>query len=519
MKDQNLLALVTRASKQADPDAFVEICNLKAREVIFLCARQMGNPHDGEDAAQEVFIRMQKSIARLQAPEAFNVWLNRLIHTTCVNMRRDSMKHKDAVPIESLDDSLLDDSEIALPQELAESAEQRHKLAALIDELPEKYRSCILLHYYQHLSYAQIAEVLGLSQDTVNNNMRMARKVLKLELENELSQSTKMWSVASLVALGPVLTASLQEAAVLSVSPAVIGQCLAAAGIPALLGAGGAAVANAAAAGASLAGNTAGKMVAQIAVSAALVLGIGCLAFMTFKPASPAPAAPAASAVLPLPGQQPAAVVDAPLLTGRVYLAGEGLDDPAQYGYAGAQLQLVSAQNPGQVLKTTTTGADGSYEFRGLPSGQYQLLLVLPAGATGVDNGHTSLAGETAAGQAATVLVGGQSALPLSLAAPHTGVDIALSIPTRLQGDIMLQQNGQPVPYNSALMAGAYMELLDSEENRVATTEIDGNGHYVFDELPITQRGSYGLRIVTPASGSSVSTEVTSVELYPGFRN
>ena len=47
------------------------------------------------------------------------------------------------------------------------------------------------MHYYQHLSYAEIAEACGISQDAVNNNMRMARKMLKLELENELERAGK----------------------------------------------------------------------------------------------------------------------------------------------------------------------------------------------------------------------------------------------------------------------------------------------------------------------------------------
>ncbi len=515
MKDQNLLALVTRASKEADQNAFVEICNLKAREVIFLCSRQMGNPHDGDDAAQEVFIRMQKSITDLQAPEAFNVWLNRLIHTTCANMRRNSMKHISAVPIEALDESLLDDSEISLPQEYAENAEKRRVLAALIDELPDKYRSCILLHYYQHLSYAQIADVLGQSQDAVNNNMRMARKVLKLELENEVAQQdTKLWSVASMVALGPAITASLQEAATLAVGPSAISHCLTSVGIPALLGAGGLAVAaGAAATGASLhTGAGAGKVLAQIAVAVVLVVGGGVLAFKALNPAAP-PAAVPASVMQPAP-VAPAA--NAPLLSGRVYLAGE--EPGSQSGYSGAQLQLVDAQNPSEIIKTVTTGADGTFAFLALPPGEYQLLLTLPEGATVVETATTALA--DGAGQAATVLVQGENTLALDPASPLDGVDIAIVLPTRLQGDVVLQQNGQPVAYDSRLMSGARMDLLDEQGQLVATTSIDETGHYVFEDLPITERGSYSICIVTDSTtGNPVSTEVTSVELYPGFRN
>ncbi|MDL2294721.1 RNA polymerase sigma factor, partial [Ruminococcaceae bacterium OttesenSCG-928-D13] len=235
MKDKKLLELVRKASKQ-NKDAFNELCNLKAREVIYLCVVEMGNQHDGEDAAQEVFIRMQKSISSLQAPEAFNVWLNRLVHNTCVNMKRDTMKHKSSIPFETFEDAeWQDDSLFSLPQAFMEDAEKRALVAEAVEALPEKYRRCVVLHYYQSLNYEQVAEVLGITTDAVNNNLRMARKYLKIELEERMRDPMPAaWAALPLVASGPVLALSLQESAVASISSEMIAGCLAAAGVPAV---------------------------------------------------------------------------------------------------------------------------------------------------------------------------------------------------------------------------------------------------------------------------------------------
>ena len=521
MNDKHLLALVKSASQNADRDAFVEICNLKAREVIFLCIRHMGNLPDGEDAAQEVFIRMQKSITRLQAPEAFNVWLNRLVHTTCVNMKRDSMKHRNALPIESLDDSLLEDSQIDLPQEYAEDTDKRRRLASLIDDLPDKYRVCILMHYYQHLSYAEIAEACGISQDAVNNNMRMARKMLKLELDNEKEREPKLWSMASMVALGPVLATSLQEAAASAVTPGIMAGCLTAAGIPAALAVGtaGAALAGGSSAVTAATGAVAAKLIAQIGIAAALVLGGGGATFMAVQNAKTetppaysqtAPLPPGDNAILP----PPAAQEGTPSLYGQVFLASGG----PSYGLAGITLQLLDAENPMRVAGKTVTESDGRFSFYSIPAGNYQLLITLPPNAEGVPEGDIRLLPDELNPKDAVVLIQGEATLALTENVPLAGLEIALNIPSRLQGQVVLQENGHPISYNAALMAGAEMQLYDPQGQLVATTTLAEDGQYLFENPPICQTGRYSIHILTDSSsGAEISTEVTTVELYPGF--
>lgn len=496
MKDKELLALVKKASKQ-DRDAFNELCNIKAREIIYLCTCEMQNHHDGEDAAQEVFIRMQRGISALKAPEAFNVWLNRLVHSTCLNMKRDSMKRKNTIPIDAFDDSFLqDDSQFALPQEFMEDAEKRGLVAEVIEGLPEKYRTCVLLHYYQSLSYAQIAEVLDISVDAVNNNMRMARKHMKRELEERLDKPSAAWAALPVVASGPILTASLQEAAVVAISPTAIANCLAAAGVGAGTTAG--------AAGSAF-GGLGAKVIAPIAIAAAVVAGVlGYIAYNT--PAEietpPAISQPQPASSTPAPASsEPAPVAELPaLVAGSVSLLGGGpLPD--------VTMELLNAAD-GTVVQTAATDAAGAFRFEEVPYGQYRLQATLP------DYGQGS--------HTLAVQVGGEDSFLIDADSRESfaGLPVEIDLTAEINGYLALCLNNEQLSYSDQNLPGVRVLLLDSAGNQIAETTVTSGGQYYFGNLLVSQRGIYTIRVVVDGAvpGADVQVQDAQLELYPGYR-
>lgn len=230
MKDKKTLALVKKAI-QNDAGAFAQLCELKVREIVYLCVWEMGNADEGQDAAQEVFIHMQKGIGRLRSPEAFNVWLHRIIQNTCNGEKRKKMKQ----PLQSYDGDLenVDIGEILtqLPVELVEQEESRKLLVQLIKDLPEKHSRCVVLHYYNKLSYAEIAGVMGISTDMVKSYLRTARKQLKAGIESEFGYDYLTHSAAPVLAIGPALAAVFENTAAQTVSEQMAKTCLLKSGV------------------------------------------------------------------------------------------------------------------------------------------------------------------------------------------------------------------------------------------------------------------------------------------------
>lgn len=503
MKDKKLLELVRKASKQ-NKDAYVELCNLKAREVIYLCTLEMRNKYDGEDAAQEVFIRMQRYISSLTAPEAFNVWLNRLVHSTCLNMKRDTMKHKNSIPLDTFADSdWQDDSSFAMPQEFMEDAEKRKLVSEIVEDLPEKYRNCVVLHYYQSLNYTQIGAVLGITTDAVNNNLRMARKYMKRALEDRQSEPTGAWAVAPAVAMGPVLAMSLQESAALHITPASIANCLTAAGVPFL----GAAPSGGAGSGSHAARDLLVKVVAPVAVAATIV-GTVMFNLPSRREQSPASAPPASMATGEVDASQAGvqdgsismAIPGPVMVSGTVSVTAGG----SRSGLMEATLALVG-QGEGAGQYQAVTDASGAFRFADVPLGDYQLHLTLPGWSE-------SAAVALGAGESFTI---GQSNRD-----SFQGLDINLDLQSSVSGHIALQMDGGVLPYDNEYLPGVKVLLLNPLGEMVAETQVHGDGTYEFEDLLITQAGTFTLRVEVDEVklGMDVEIKDTQIELYPGCR-
>lgn len=225
MKDKETLLLVARAAKN-DAKAFAVLCERKVREVTYLCMMELGNMEDAQDASQEVFLRMHKGITALRNPEAFNVWLNRIVVTVCNGMRRKKMRTPQLNYEDMFEDENFADTLNELPIETVERGETRQVIEDLVRELPEKYRMCVLLHYYQKLSYAEVAKILGISTAAVTSNLRIARKHLKEGLQRELGVDFGSISAVSGLAVGPALAVVFESQAQAAVTSEIAGACL-----------------------------------------------------------------------------------------------------------------------------------------------------------------------------------------------------------------------------------------------------------------------------------------------------
>lgn len=211
---------------EGNPEAFEELCNVKGRSILYLCIKSMGNVHDGEDAAQEVFIRIQNKIFSLKSPFAFDRWVYLIIQSTCNNLRRKNMRSNESLPIEDYEEVILNKDIDSIPQEFVEDDEKRQSLLKIIDEMPYNMRMCVILFYYEELPQAEIAKILSITVPTVKTFLyrakaRIKKSVTKLEPEYESKKN-----VMSMILLKEFLQAdatatTTKEAIKQCISPAI----------------------------------------------------------------------------------------------------------------------------------------------------------------------------------------------------------------------------------------------------------------------------------------------------------
>ncbi len=145
---------------------------------------------DRADLAQEVWIRVFRNISRLQDPCKFRGWLSRI----ATNLFYDELrKRKRVVSPLSLDaPRTLDDGEMDWeiagdtpgPEEELTTREFYEQLRLAIADLPEVFRTTIVLREIEGLAYEEIAEMTGVSLGTVKSRIARARSRLQTQLQN-----------------------------------------------------------------------------------------------------------------------------------------------------------------------------------------------------------------------------------------------------------------------------------------------------------------------------------------------
>ena len=114
-----------------DESAYEPLVTENQTKVYRLALRILKNEADAEDAAQEAFLKAYTSLADFRGDSRFSVWLYRLTNNICIDMLR---KNKRAVIVSlQTEDDDGEETEIAIPDELAAFAAQLDKLPAWVE--------------------------------------------------------------------------------------------------------------------------------------------------------------------------------------------------------------------------------------------------------------------------------------------------------------------------------------------------------------------------------------------------
>jgi len=155
------------AARAGDRAAFDLLMRRHERLVLGTAYRLAGNLEDAQDASQEVFLRLYRNLAKLEAGN-LAAWLYRVTVNVCHDARR---RRPSTVPVD-------DAPELAAagdPQQSADEAERRALLLRSLRMLSEKERAALVLRDLEGLSTAEVAGVLGSSVGTVRSQISKAR--------------------------------------------------------------------------------------------------------------------------------------------------------------------------------------------------------------------------------------------------------------------------------------------------------------------------------------------------------
>lgn len=178
--------------KAHDEEAFETIVRRYGGRMLATARRLLGNEHDARDAVQQAFIAVFKSIASFNGEARLSTWLHRIV----VNAALMQMRYRRRRPELPIEDLLprFDEAGQWADGDGDSSGEDEHPIDArqtremvrrCIDQLPETYRSVLLLRDIEELGTVEVAEMLGVTPNAAKVRLHRARQALKSLIECE----------------------------------------------------------------------------------------------------------------------------------------------------------------------------------------------------------------------------------------------------------------------------------------------------------------------------------------------
>lgn len=156
--------------KRGQPSGYAGLYNLHAKEVYNSIYRIVNHTGEAEDILQESFIAAFEAISGFENTGGFRAWIKRIAINKSISwLRKRKIRLVELEPagISIVDEEPIDEKGFAFKVEEVKRA---------IDELPEGYRTIVQLYLFENIPQVEIAQMLGLANDTVRVQYHRAKQ-------------------------------------------------------------------------------------------------------------------------------------------------------------------------------------------------------------------------------------------------------------------------------------------------------------------------------------------------------
>lgn len=181
-------AAIIKRAQEGDIGAFSELVTLYKKLIYNLCLRMLGDRDEAEDAAQETFIRIYRSLKTYNWESKFSTWAMKIASNLSIDFIR--KRKAQMVPIDDYD--FTDGS---TPENTYIASETRKDIKKAVQGLPEKYRMIIIYYHFMNLSYQEISDILNEPMSIVKNRLYRARRMLRESMNEREGNSSGVWDI------------------------------------------------------------------------------------------------------------------------------------------------------------------------------------------------------------------------------------------------------------------------------------------------------------------------------------
>lgn len=182
-----------------DATAFEELMLRYQNRLVSLLAHMVGRPDMAEDLAQDVFLRVYRARKDYVPGAKFSTWLYTIAGNVASNALRSLARRREVNLASQSNDTgahSLENAAVAasglMPTRQADKAELREAVQHAIEALNERQRMAVLLAKFEHLSYAEIAEIMDMSPEAIKSLLSRARGKLREVIEPYLQRGARV---------------------------------------------------------------------------------------------------------------------------------------------------------------------------------------------------------------------------------------------------------------------------------------------------------------------------------------
>jgi RNA polymerase sigma-70 factor (ECF subfamily) len=180
-------AALAAGCQSGDLRAYERLYAIHGARMKNLARNVLGSTADAEDAVQETFLKVQRSVASFRGQSSFVTWTYRILINTCYDARRSRLRKKEV----TTDD---DTEEMPRMEPRAPGAHPslRMALERALRKLTRHQRDVFLLYEVEGFRHAEIAGMLEITEAASKNTLFQAKKNLREMLEPPRSSSAEL---------------------------------------------------------------------------------------------------------------------------------------------------------------------------------------------------------------------------------------------------------------------------------------------------------------------------------------
>ncbi len=159
-------------------DAFERVVQRYQERAFWAASNLLGDAEEARDVSQEAFLRAYRALARFDFGMSFYTWLYRIVVNLCIDQLRRRSRFR-PVALDDVAPGLPGDAEEDRPSKRMEESDVARQVRVVLDKLPEKYRTVMVLRDLESLSCKEIAKIVRSTHSTVRWRLHMARKMFR----------------------------------------------------------------------------------------------------------------------------------------------------------------------------------------------------------------------------------------------------------------------------------------------------------------------------------------------------